>query len=55
MILLYEMKQILTISDIKALFGTIVKEGRVDAKKLEEIYQIYLTLKRRVLMTLKSK
>lgn len=47
MILLYEMKQILTISDIKALFGTIVKEGRVDAKKLEEIYQIYLTLKKK--------
>ena len=47
MILLYEMKQILTISDIKALFGTIVKEDRVDAKKLEEIYQIYLTLKKK--------
>lgn len=47
MILLYEMKQILTISDIKALFGTIVKEGHVNAKKLEEIYQIYLTLKKK--------
>ncbi|ADZ82349.1 DUF1836 domain-containing protein [Cellulosilyticum lentocellum] len=47
MILLYEMKQILTISDIKTLFGIIVKEDRVDAKKLEEIYQIYLTLKKK--------
>jgi len=47
MILLYELKQILTISDIKTLFGTIVKEDRVDAKKLEEIYQIYLTLKKK--------
>ena len=47
MILLYEMKQILTISDIKALFGTIVKEDHVNAKKLEEIYQIYLTLKKK--------
>lgn len=47
MILLYEMKQILTISDIKALFGTIVKEDHVNAKKLEEIYEIYLTLKKK--------
>lgn len=47
MILLYEMKQILTISDIKALFGTIVKEDQVNAKKLEEIYEIYLTLKKK--------
>ena len=47
MILLYEMKQILTISDIKTLFGIIVKEDRVDAKRLEEIYQIYLTLKKK--------
>ncbi len=47
MILLYEMKQVLTISDIKALFGTIIKEDQVDAKKLEEIYRIYLTLKKK--------
>lgn len=47
MILLYEMKQILTISDIKTLFGIIVKEDRVDAKRLEEIYQIYLTLRKK--------
>ena len=46
MILLYELKQILTISDIKLLFSTIVKEEQVDAQKLEEIYQIYLQLKK---------
>lgn len=47
MILLYELKQILTISDIKVLFGTIVKEDHVDAKKIEEIYEIYLNLKKK--------
>lgn len=46
MILLYELKQILTISDIKDLFGTIVKDDQVDAEKLEEIYLIYLSLKK---------
>ena len=46
MILLYELKQILTISDIKELFGTIVKDDQVDAEKLEEIYLIYLSLKK---------
>lgn len=45
MILLYEMKQVLTIADIKALFGTIIEDDQVDPKKLEEIYHIYLTLK----------
>lgn len=54
MILLYEMKQILTISDIKTLFGTIVKEDHVNAKKLEEIYQIYLTLKKKGLNDFKQ-
>ena len=45
MILLYEMKQVLTIADIKALFGTIIEDDQVDPQKLEEIYHIYLTLK----------
>lgn len=45
MILLYEMKQILTISDIKEIFGTIIKDGEVDAEKLSIIYKIYLKMK----------
>lgn len=45
MILLYEMKQILTISDIKEIFGTIIKDGEVDAEKLTVIYKIYLKMK----------
>lgn len=44
MILLYEMKQILTISDIKEIFGTIIKDGEVDADKLSAIYKIYLKM-----------
>ncbi|WP_054740027.1 DUF1836 domain-containing protein [Cellulosilyticum ruminicola] len=45
MILLYEMKQILTIADIKEIFGTIIKDGEVDSKKLNKIYKIYLKMK----------
>ena len=45
MILLYEMKQILTIADIKDIFGTIIKDGEVDAEKLSNIYKIYLKMK----------
>lgn len=44
MILLYEMKQILTISDIKEIFGTIIKDGEVDSDKLSAIYKIYLKM-----------
>lgn len=42
MILLYQLKQILSISDIKALFSTIVQDGNVDSDLLKQIYQIYL-------------
>jgi len=42
MILLYEVKQILTIGDIKTLFSAIIKDEKVDAKVLEKMYQIYL-------------
>lgn len=42
MILLYEVKQILTIGDIKLLFSSIIKNEQVDAKLLKEMYQIYL-------------
>lgn len=45
MILLYELKHILTISDIKDLFGTIIKEDKVDEAKLSTIYQVYLNFK----------
>lgn len=45
MILLYDLKQILTIGDIKSLFGTIIKNGEVDGDLLTEIYQIFLALK----------
>lgn len=42
MILLYEVKQILTIGDIKSLFSIIIKNEQVDAKILKEMYEIYL-------------
>lgn len=45
MILLYDLKQILTISDIKSLFGTVIKEGAVDSKLLAEVYQMFIDLK----------
>ncbi len=45
MILLYELKHILTIGDIKELFGVIIKEDKVDSKKLSNIYQTYLNCK----------
>ncbi len=45
MILLYDLKQILTIADIKKLFSTIVKDDKVDSKLLEEIYVAYTSNK----------
>ncbi len=45
MILLYELKHILTIGDIKELFDVIIHEERVDANKLSNIYQTYLNCK----------
>lgn len=42
MIILYELKHILTIGDIKDLFSTIIKDDKIDAAKLSSIYQIYL-------------
>ncbi|MDF2877630.1 MAG: hypothetical protein K0S30_726 [Clostridia bacterium] len=45
MILLYELKHILTIGDIKDLFGMIIKNDQVDSKKLNSIYQVYLNCK----------
>lgn len=45
MILLYDLKQVLTIGDIKALFSTIIKDGEVNSQLLTEIYQIFLDLK----------
>lgn len=47
MILLYELKHILTIGDIKELFGSIIKEDKVDSKLLADIYQTYLNCKTR--------
>ena len=45
MILLYELKQVLTIGDIKSLFGTIIKDDKVNEELLACIYQIYLDSK----------
>lgn len=45
MILLYDLKQILTIGDIKSLFGAIIKDGTVDSQLLAEVYQIFIDLK----------
>lgn len=42
MIILYELKQILTISDIKDLFGTVIKDGQVNKTLLEQLYETYL-------------
>lgn len=45
MILLYDLKQILTIGDIKSLFGTLIKEDKVDEALLNQVYQIFLEAK----------
>ena len=45
MILLYDLKQILTIGDIKSLFGTLIKEDSVNTEILTRIYEIYLEAK----------
>lgn len=45
MILLYNLKQILTISDIKDLFGVVLKNDEVDEEKLKLVYQTYIDLK----------
>lgn len=45
MIILYELKQVLTIGDIKDLFSTMIKEEKVDAEVLREVYQMYLDFK----------
>ena len=46
MILLYELKQILSIGDIKELFNIIIIDGEVATDKLEVIYEIYLSLRK---------
>ncbi|MBE6022156.1 MAG: DUF1836 domain-containing protein [Cellulosilyticum sp.] len=45
MILLYDLKQILMIGDIKTLFGTIIKDGQVNSELLAETYQLFTELK----------
>lgn len=45
MILLYDLKQILMIGDIKSLFGTVIQDGNVDSKLLAEVYQMFVDLK----------
>ncbi len=54
MIILYELKQILSIGDIKELFNIVVKDGEVDTKKLEIIYEIYLSLRQGGITTFKE-
>ncbi|WP_069999559.1 DUF1836 domain-containing protein [Cellulosilyticum sp. I15G10I2] len=54
MILLYELKHILTIGDIKELFRVIIKDDKVDAKKLSSIYQTYLNSKIRAIETFET-
>lgn len=45
MILLYDLKQVLTIGDIKSLFGTLIKDDIVHSELLFHIYEIYLQAK----------
>lgn len=45
LILLYHLKHILTISDIKVLFSVLIKQDQIDADMLNCIYQTYLTVK----------
>lgn len=45
MILLYELKQVLTIGDIKSLFKTIIRDDKVDEECLKYIYQTFLDFK----------
>lgn len=42
MILLYEMKQVLTIGDIKDLFSMVIRDGKADTETLREVYEMYL-------------
>ncbi len=45
MILLYDLKQILTIGDIKDLFGTVIEDSKVDSELLTKVYQMFTDLK----------
>lgn len=46
MILVYDLKQILTITDIKAVFSSILEEDSINRPQmLEEIYNAYLEIK----------
>ena len=54
MILLYELKQILTIGDIKALFGTLIQGETIDSQLLETIYKTYLNLQQKNVMDFKK-
>lgn len=45
-ILLYELKQILTIGDIKDIFSMIIKEQKVDEALLKDVYGMYLEAKK---------
>lgn len=45
MILLYDLKQVLAIGDIKHLFGILIEDGKVSSEVLSELYQIVLELK----------
>ena len=45
MILLYDLKQVLAIGDIKHLFGILIENGEVNSEVLSDIYQIFIDLK----------
>lgn len=45
MVLLYDLKQILMIGDIKDLFSTMIEEGEVHSKLLAEVYELFTQLK----------
>lgn len=45
MILLYDLKQVLAIGDIKYLFGILIENGEVNSEVLSDIYQIFIDLK----------
>lgn len=54
MILLYELKHILTIGDIKQIFNVMIKNDGVDSEKLASIYQTYLNCKVKIIETFET-
>ncbi len=47
MILLYNLKQVLSIADIKQLFDVVIQEDSQDSRRLTEIYKLYIKCKQK--------